>query len=172
MKLYLFFVLGFFLISCGATVNYDYDREVDFSKYKSYNYFPSLSSGMSELDDKRIMRATDSLLQERGFIKSKTPDVFINFYSKEYTSNSRNTIGFGLGSGGRNTSVGVSGGIPIGGKVVNQQLTIDFIDAEEDALFWQAVAENEYKENASPQEKENHFYTTLQKIFNKYPPKK
>lgn len=172
MKTFLFIILGFFLISCGATVNYDYDREVDFSKYNNYNFFPSLSSGMNDLDDKRVMRAVDSLLQERGFVKSETPDFIINFYTKEFTSNSRNTIGFGLGSGGRNTSVGVSGGIPVGGRVVNQQLTIDFIDAEKDALFWQAVAENDFKENASPREKEIHFYTTLQKILKKYPPAK
>jgi hypothetical protein len=118
------------------------------------------------------MQATDSLLQSRGFIKSENPQIRINFFAKENISNSRNTIGIGLGGGGGNIGVGVSGGIPIGGKVVNQELTIDFIDASKDDLIWQAVIDGEYKEKASPEQKEAHYYSVLQKALSKYPPKK
>ena len=171
MKLLPILILSILLSSCGATVAVDYDKEVDFSKYNSYNYFPTIDSGLNQLDDSRIMQITDSLLQQRGFVKSDTPQLFINFYARESVSRSRNTIGIGVGGGGGNVGVGVSGGIPIGGRVINQQLTMDFIDVEKDDLVWQAVAEGEMKKRATPQQKETYYVSVLQKILAKYPPK-
>ena len=172
MKLLSILILSIFLISCGATVAVDYDKQVDFSQYNSYNYFANIDSGLNALDDNRIMQITDSLLQQRGFIKSETPQLFINFFARENISNSRNTIGIGIGGGGGNMGVGVSGGIPIGGRVVNQQLTMDFIDVEKDDLVWQAVADGEMKERSTPQQKEAYYISVIQKILAKYPPKK
>ncbi|PKA83448.1 uncharacterized protein DUF4136 [Ulvibacter sp. MAR_2010_11] len=158
--------------ACGTSVVVaDYDKEVDFTQYTSYNYFPNIESGLNELDDKRIMYALDSLLQQRGFEKNEAPQLYINFFANEYLSNSRNTIGIGLGSGGGNVGVGVSGGIPIGGKVINQTLTVDFIDTSNDALVWQAVAEGELKEKATPTQKEAYFISVIEKVLKKYPPK-
>jgi hypothetical protein len=172
MKLLSILALSIFLISCGATVAVDYDKQIDFSKYNSYNYFPTIDSGLNQLDDSRIMQITDSLLQQRGFVKSEAPQIYINFYARESVSRSRNTIGIGVGGGGGNVGVGVSGGIPIGGNVLNQRLTIDFIDVEKDDLVWQAVAEGEMKERATPQKKEAYYNSIIQKILSKYPPKK
>ena len=170
MKLLSVLIISIVLVSCGATVAVDYDRQTDFSKYNSYNYFPDIDSGLNELDNNRIMQITDSFLQERGFVKIETPQILINFYARESVSNSRNTIGIGIGGGGGNMGVGVSGGIPIGGRVVNQQLTMDFIDSEKDELVWQAIAEGEMKERATPQQKEAYYISVVQKILAKYPP--
>lgn len=160
------------LYSCGSTVGVDFDTEKDFSEYKTFNFYNPLSSGLNELDEKRIVKITDSLLTAKGMFKSENPQILINFYSKEYLSNSGNTIGVGFGNVGRNTSVGISGGIPIGGKEVNQQLTIDFIDANLDALVWQAQAEGSFKEKSTPEQKVKYYTQILTKVFNKYPPKK
>ncbi|WP_026450351.1 DUF4136 domain-containing protein [Aequorivita capsosiphonis] len=172
MKLLPILLLSIFLTSCGASVAVDYDKQVDFSKYNTYNYFPTIDSGLSELDDDRVIQAADSLLQERGFVKSESPQLYINFYARESLSNSRNTIGIGVGGGGRNGGIGVSGGIPIGGKVINQRLTMDFIDVQKDDLVWQAIADGEMKERATPQKKEAYYYSVIQKILKKYPPRK
>ena len=159
------------LASCGATVAVDYEKQTDFSVYKTYNYYPSINSGLSELDNKRIIKSTDSLLQTRGFKKSSSPQFYINFFAKEQLSNSRSSIGVGVGSGGRNGGFGISGGIPIGGKSVNQQFTIDFIDVQKDDLFWQAIVDGNYKEKASPLQKEKYYFTIIEKALKKYPPK-
>jgi hypothetical protein len=164
--------IGALLVSCGAAVTVDYDEQIDFSQYQSYNYFPDIESGLNQLDDKRIMQATDSILQSRGFVKSETPQILINFFAKEFLSNSRNTIGIGIGSGGRNVGVGVSGGIPIGGKVINQSLTVDFINASNDALVWQAMVDGEFKEKANPAQREAYYLNVLAKALKKYPPRK
>lgn len=164
-------VLSLFLVSCGATVSVDYDTQADFSQYKSYNFYPTLDSGLNKLDDDRIVQITDSLMQQRGFIKSETPQLYVNFYAHEIISNSRSTLGVGVGGGGGNVGVGVSGGIPIGGRVIDQELTIDFIDASKDQLVWQAVAAGEIKERATPEQREAYYLSIIQKILKKYPPK-
>ncbi|RDK84259.1 DUF4136 domain-containing protein [Marinirhabdus gelatinilytica] len=171
MKLLSVLLGSLLLLSCGATVGVDYDETTNFSQYNTYNFYPTIASGLNDLDDKRVMQLTDSLMQQRGFIKSETPQLYINFYAKESVSNSRNTIGIGVGGGGGNVGVGVSGGIPIGGRVVNQQFTMDFIDVLKDDLVWQAVADADYKEKASPAQKEAHYLAVIEKILKKYPPK-
>ena len=94
-----------------------------------------------------------------------------DFFSKEFLSNSRNTIGIGIGGGG-NVGFGVSGGIPIGGKVINQTLTIDFIDSDKDALIWQAVVNGELNEKANPQQKEDYYFGIIRKALKAFPPSK
>lgn len=169
MKILYTLFLSVILISCGASVAVDYDKDIDFSKYTTYSFYPNIKSGLNELDDKRIIRIADSLLHLRGFVQSENPDFYINFFARESVSNSRNTIGLGLGTGGRNLGVGVSGGIPIGGKSVNQQLTMDFIDVAKDDLIWQAVSDGDFKEKSMPSEKENYYIKVINKMLNKYP---
>ncbi len=169
MKILSAFFLVIFLISCGASVSVDYDKEINFSKYSTFDFYPNITSSLSDLDDKRIVRISDSLLQLRGFVRSEKPDFYVNFFAHESVSESRNTIGVGLGTGGRNLGVGVSGGIPIGGKSVNQRLTLDFIDVVKDDLIWQAVADGDFKEKSSPAEKEKYYTGILNKMLSKYP---
>ena len=158
------------LTSCGPAVTLDYEPEADFSSYTTYSFYPTLDSGLNALDEKRIMRATDSLLQQKGLIKTQRPDLYVNFYASEQLG-SRNTIGIGVGSGGGNVGVGVGGGIPIGGRKIEQQLTIDFIDVSNDALIWQAIGEDDYPEKSTPERKQTFYNKMLAKIFKKYPPK-
>lgn len=170
IKFILIFLTAVFLSSCGASVAVDYDKNTNFSTFTTYNFYPDIKSGLNQLDNKRIMRVTDSLLQQKGFIKSEAPQVLVNFYAKETVSNSRNTLGIGIGGGNGGVGVGVSGGIPIGGRVINQALTVDFVDASNDALIWQAIAEGELKEKASPQQREAYYEAVVSKVLKKYPP--
>src|SRR5690606_3872136 len=97
MKSVFSILISVLLVSCGAAVAVDYDKQIDFSKFTTYNFYPNIDSGLNQLDDKRIMQITDSLLKQRGFSKSETPQLYINFYARERISNSRNTIGIGVG---------------------------------------------------------------------------
>ncbi len=170
MKFSILVIISIILLSCGATVTTDFEKDTNFSIYKTYNYFPDLKTGLSELDDDRIILITDSILNGRGFSKSENPQLLINFYASEFLTNSRNTIGIGFGSAGVNGGVGVSGGIPIGGKSIEQEFTMDFVDAEKDNLIWQAFLNGNYKEKANPDEKIAYYEEIISKILSKYPP--
>ncbi len=169
---YFLLVATVILISCGATVNYDYDTQTDFSAYKTYNFYPNISSNLSELDNARVIKSADSILQLRGFVKSETPDFLINFFVSEFISQSSTTIGFGVGGGGHNGGVGVSGGVPVGGNEINQQLTFDFIDEKTDNLIWKAEGNDVLKVKTNSVQKDAYYFSLISKMLSGYPPKK
>lgn len=173
MKYVSILVILISLSSCGTILTIDYDSEKDFSDYKTYEFYKDIDSGLDQLDDKRIMIAIDSSFQKRNFTKTDYCRFYINFYASEYLSESRNTLGIGIGGGGSNVGVGVSGGIPIGGNIVNQRLTIDIIDASGDfSLAWQVIIDGELKENATPEQKQAYYFAEIDKALKKFPPKK
>lgn len=170
MRYIFIFLVSVSLMSCGATVAVDYDKETDFSQFHSFDFYPDIDSGLSALDNARIMRITDSLMQERGFTRSENPRLLINFYAEEHISNSRSTIGVGVGQSTGNMSVGVSGGIPIGSRTINQLLTVDFVDAKKDRLIWTAKISGELKEDLTFKERNGYYLFVIKKMLAKYPP--
>jgi len=161
------------LFSCGAVqVNYDYDRATDFSNYATYNYFSDMDSGLSGLDEKRLLRVLDSTLQAKGYLLAEEPDFLINILSSSFQKAPNNSVGVGVGGTGRNVGGGVSVGIPIGGSGLTRNIQFDFVDAEKDALFWQAVSESGYRDNASPSVREAQLRKVVAKVFAKFPPDK
>jgi len=163
--------LSLILVSCG-TVQVDYDPEVGFTDLKTYNYYPDMEPGISQLDTKRVQAALDSILPTKGLTKSSNPDVFINYYTAESINDSRSTIGVGVGGGGANGGVGVSGGIPIGRPKIQQQFTLDFVNPKKDALIWQGITIGNFPENAKPEKREKYYFSVIEKILKKYPPEK
>ncbi|MDF4221364.1 DUF4136 domain-containing protein [Maribacter sp. M208] len=172
MRTFLFSMVLIVLASCGAArVNYDYDDQTDFTSYATYNYFSDMETGLSELDEKRLMDALDATLGEKGFMFAEEPDMFINIKSSVYRDQaSGSNVGVGLGGGNRGIGGGVSIGIPVGGPKMTRQLQIDFVDSNKDMLIWQAISESPFREGDTPQEKSEKLQAVVDKIFSKYPP--
>ncbi len=159
--------------SCAPIyVNYDYESDTDFSTYKTYNMFPEMQTGLSELDTNRLLNTIDQSLQARGYIVSETPDFYVNITSSEYQADRGNAVGVGIGGSGRSVGGGISIGIPIGKANINRELVFDFIDAKKDALFWQALSESSFNPNATPEKREERLKAIVTKVFSKYPPEK
>lgn len=173
MKAFKLLILTLLVSSCSSVrVNYDYDKQIDFSSYKTYNYYSDLETGLSDLDSKRLLNILDDALQSKGLSLSENPDFYINIQSSEYENVQRNTVGVGLGGGGRNVGGGVSVGIPIGQSKLSRQIIFDFIDEEGKGLFWQAVTESNYNPKASPEKRELNLETIVNKIIAGYPPER
>lgn len=165
--------IAFLVVSCAPIrVNYDFDRTTDFSKYKTYQYYGDMKTGLSELDTKRLLDAMDAKMISLGFKVAENPDFLIDIRSAEFQGAPRQTIGVGLGGGGRNAGGGVSVGIPVGGSNVSRQITIDFVDDKGKGLFWQAVSESNYSPNAIPGEREEKLKAIVEKILSGFPPEK
>lgn len=172
MKYFSCLLLIFFFASCGSiSVNYDYEKQTDFSAYTTYNYFGDMETGLSQLDEKRVLNAMGITLQSKGLKFSEEPDIFINIKSTVFREQPGNSVGVGLGGGGGNVGGGVSIGIPVGGPKLSRELQIDLVDAKKDALVWQAVSQSPFKEGDLPVVKEQKIQELVTKIFSKYPPK-
>lgn len=172
MRYLLSIVSVIFFVSCGSIrVNYDYDKTVDFSNYSTYNYYADMKTGLSQLDERRLLRAMDSTLKARGYRLAEEPELYINIMSDEYRGAPNNNVGVGIGGTGRNMGGGISVGLPLGGPNLQRTIQIDLVDAQRDALVWQAVAESGLRENASPSVREDKLRAVVKKVFSKFPPK-
>lgn len=155
------------LTSC-ATVNVstDYDQQVDFNQYKSFAFFkPGIDQAeISDLDKKRILRAIESELLARGYVKSENPDLLVSIFTKERERvDVYNNFGWGWGWNpywGMNYS-NVS-------SRTEGTLYIDLIDAGKKELVWQGKGSG-YLTNRmeKKQERINEF---VNKILGKFPP--
>ena len=172
MKVFQYVLVVFLLTSCGAVVNYDYEKSTDFNQYKTYNYFDDMETGLSQLDTKRIIRAIDAKLSSMGLTRSDNPDFFIDIQSQDIQNRSNTNIGVGAGGTGGNVGGGIAVGIPLNSNQNTRELIIDFVDKKQnERLFWQAVSESTYRPNASPERREEAFVKLVEKIFSGYPPK-
>src|SRR5689334_1703997 len=107
MKHITIYVLILTLFSCSSTLktSFDYDKEANFSKYKTYNYAKeSMNIPVQESNKKRLIEAIDHEMTKRGFTKSESPDVVIDLLVK--TQEKQNVVtstngvwGYGYGYG-------------------------------------------------------------------------
>lgn len=172
MRYIVLFMVLCLLNACSAVrVNYDYDKATDFSNYTTYNYYSDIETGLSELDEKRLLNLMDITLQIKGMVYSEEPDFIINIRSESFQAAQNTSVGVGVGGGGRNVGGGLSVGIPVGGKTLRRQITFDFVDAKKEQLFWQANSESSFKENVSPIVREQKLAELVDKMLSKYPPK-
>ena len=171
MKYALLFFVSSLLVNCGSVV-YDYEKNQDFSQYKTYNFYPELRSGLSQLDEKRWKAAVENTMQAKGFTLSNQPNVYINLKSQEFRDPSGNSVGVGVGSGGGGVNVNLGSIFTVGSPRINLRLTIDMVDVQKDDLVWQGSTEKRFYPNAKPEVREEYFSNISQRIFKKYPPKK
>ena len=173
MKIFKSFFLFLLIASCNAPqAVYDYDQNVQFVGIDTYQIYPNLVSRLSHLDEQRLLSILTSQMATKGFATAEIPDIYVNFYASEYETPSRSNVGIGIGGGGGNVGLGVSGGFPIGGNETYLRLTLDFIDAKNDSLIWQAVVESSFSKNASPQDRQAQLKVIVDKALKGYPPKK
>ncbi|QWX82976.1 DUF4136 domain-containing protein [Cellulophaga sp. HaHaR_3_176] len=173
MKKIGFFLVVLLFVSCAAVnVNYDYDKETDFSSYSTYNYYPNMETGLSGLDTKRILVLVDSTMQAKGIKLSEEPDFFINIESASYKAPQNNNVGVGLGGSGRNLGGGISIGLPLGNAKQEREIQFDLVDSQKEFLFWEATGVSSFNEKSSPEAREKNLQAIVSKVFEKYPPNK
>ena len=171
IKILPFFLL-FLLASCSSVrVNSDYDKNTSFDGYKTYAYQKNGIDkvAISDLDKKRILRSIDEVMTSKGFSKSETPDVLINFFTKEreQVDVTQFNAGWGYGWGwgwnpyiwGGNTSIN---------RYIEGTLTIDIIDAKKKELVWQGIGEGVLTKCA--EKKDENIKEFVTKILEQYPP--
>ena len=76
------FLLTAFITSCSTT-KITYDKNVDFSQYKTYAFY---KKGLKALrippkKKKMVLRAVSEVLLEKGFTKSSKPDFIVNIFT-------------------------------------------------------------------------------------------
>ena len=176
MKKNIILFLGVFLLfSCNSVrVVSDYDSKVDFTRYKTFAFYkPEIDKAkISDLDKKRILRAIETALLEKGFTKSETPDMLVGIFAKsreKVTVNQNNMMGFGWGWGwnpwmmnGMNANLNIS-------QYSEGTLFIDFIDTTKKELIWQGIGTGALR-TQNREKKEIRIKEFVKEIMTRFPP--
>lgn len=167
-------LLLFILSSCSSVNVYsDFDNNVDFSQYRTYAFHKQGIDKVqiSDFDKKRILHAIDDELSKKGMTKSDTPDLLINFSTKEKERVDLNQFSFGMGYGwGYGWNPYFWGGQPYVNTSTEGTLYIDLIDAKKKELIWQGEGVGYLTQNRS--DKEARINEFVAKILAQFPPAK
>ena len=159
-----------FHTGCNAIyVYYDYDKEKTFDAYETYQFDLEFSKGLSDLDERRLIRYTDSVLKSNGLKPAAIADLFIQYHAEEYEAETGSTLGVGVGGTGGSLGVGVSGGIPIGSPSIHRRIVVTIIDRQKNEVIWEADSDSKIKEKITPPQRDAFFKKLTEKIFKKFP---
>jgi hypothetical protein len=170
------------IASCAVAqdVRYNFDRDADFSKFKTYKW---VSLGATTQNDsllsKQIKTAVEIELGVKGLTKVEddTADLYIGYQTavgqeKSFTSyNSSWGYGPGWYRGGWY-------GYPGGGMTTGQtstiytgQLDLDMYDSANHDLVWRGVASKTIDTNAKPDKQQKNLIKAVAKLLKNYPPR-
>lgn len=184
MKKLIFFAIALLVVGVTATVaqdvRYDYDKDKDFSKYKSYKWVSIKGADQpDELTGKRLIAAVDAELATKGLTKTdgETADVYIAYQTaigteKQFTSYNTGW-GYGPGWGGGWYGGGMSSTTTYGSTstVYVGQLDLSMYDPATKQLVWRGVATKTLDPKANPEKKEKNIGKAVKKLLKDYPPK-
>lgn len=173
MKIFSFLslILIITLSSCSSVrVASDYDKQANFDSYKSFAFYkPGIDKAeISDLDKKRILRAIETDMVAKGFIKSSNPDILVSIFTKtkENVNIYQNNFGWGYGWGWSPWYWG--GNYNSVSRTTEGTLYIDLIDAGKKELVWQGMGTAALTRDVErKQERINEIVTA---IMQKYPP--
>ena len=167
------------LMSCSTvSVLTDYDSNADFASYKSYAFFKTGidRAQISDLDKRRILRAIETEMAAKGFVKSTDPDLLVSIFTTEQERvEVYNNWAWGWGWGPY--WVPYWGGYwgpaywgPTVSKTTEGALYIDLIDAGKKELVWQGRGKGSLGNTSNVAKKEERIREFVQKIMQAYPP--
>lgn len=164
----------------GQDVRYNFDRNADFSQFKTYKWVAlKNATQLDDLLDKQIKAAVDAELAKKGLTKvdDDSANLFIGYQAavnqeKEFTSYS-NDWGYGGGwyrggwygpTGGMSTTTGQTSTIYKG------QLALDMYDSSHHDLVWRGLASKTLDPKAKPDKQQKNLQKTVAKLLKNYPP--
>jgi hypothetical protein len=163
-------LLALTLSAWGQKVNVDFDKEANFSSYKTYAWQKG-TPVQNPLMDQRIVDGIDKQLAAKGMQKvdaSANPDLVVLYHAAVGTEtqlNTMNTGGYGWGyrwGGGMGTATTTVEKIPVG------RLSVDIGDAKTKKLLWLGTASDTLSDK--PEKNEKKINSALEKMFKKFPP--
>ena len=184
MKKLLFLSVAGLLLAASAAlgqdVRYNFDKNADFSKFKTYKWVTLKDAAKpNDIVDKQIIAAVDAEFATKGLtrVEADTADLYVAYQAgvgqeKEFTSYSSDW-GYGGGwygggwyggMGGMSTTTGQTSTIYVG------QLAIDMYDPANHDLIWRGLGSKTINPEAKPEKQQKNLAKAVKKILKNYPP--
>jgi hypothetical protein len=182
MKRTAFVSVALFLLAASTAVaqdvRYNFDKEADFSKFKTYKWVPIKdASKVDDILDKQIKDAIDAELAKKGLTTTEadSADLYIGYQvgigtEKQFTSYD---TGWGYGPGWyRGGWYGGGGGMTTGqtSTIYVGQLAVDMNDSKGHELVWRGLASKTIDPKAKPDKQQKNLAKAVAKLLKNYPP--
>jgi hypothetical protein len=168
------------LAACASSpaIKSDYDRQADFSRYRTFGYMSPLGTdkaGYSTLLTERLKDATRGQMEMRGYVyDAANPDLLVNFNGKlqqktQVTEAPPPPMGpyYGYRSGFYGGWPGYGWGDTVY-QYTEGTLNIDLVDARRKQMVWEGVAVGEVQNPDTATSSQN-IDKAVAGIFAKYP---
>jgi len=164
------------LAGCSSlTVNYDYDQNVEWAKYKTYAWMdkpeqptnPTQPMPDTKLWDQRFASSVEYEMGERGISESDNPDLLVVYHFGSQDKIQVTDWGYRYsdyywGYGGRQIDVY---------QFTEGSLVIDLVDAETTSLVWRGTGTGVVDQSQkSPEEMQGRANEVINKIMKSFPP--
>ena len=176
-KIVLLIAFATILSSCNSIrVSSDFNEEINFTEFKTYAFSKSGIDKVeiNDIDKKRILKAIDVELYNKGFRKSSIePDFIVNFFTETnkkvnfYPSSNYygSMVQSPYGSMGHYTNSWYLNSFDYKEGV----LFIDIVDNKKNELVWQGIGKG-YIYNDKPDNKNEKIKAMVNKILLQFPP--
>jgi hypothetical protein len=187
----LLFVIPFLPGCSTLKITYDYNKDVDFNQFKTYQFYgwaKGSENNINSLDRERVQDAFVKELKKRGLTYVKdNGDLVVSlfFVTKEKTETTANTTGVGVYGGayggyyggyyGYGPRWGWGPGFNYSTTTYTQHdykegtLIVNVFDAKAKKLIWEGIASDALKEN--PKGREDRIKNAVARIMENYPVK-
>lgn len=191
MKYLTFGLVALIFTGCSSIkVTSDFDTTVDFTQFKTFEYYGWAEESnkiLNQLEQERIESAFGKELKKRGLSymkKGEGGDLIITLYvvAEQKTSTTANTTTTGMGGYGYGGYYGYGPAYGWGGSSMHNSTTtyterdytvgtvvIDVYDAKEKKLIWESMGTGTVKETKTPEAKEKNTNSAVAKIMATYP---
>jgi hypothetical protein len=175
IKIFLILLFIGSTLSCSIYgVRHDYDRQADFTEFKTFNWMQiPEKAGIDSIVLQRVKNAVNAELKAKGLmITSNNPDFLIAEHLGKKNKVQVTDWGYDYGSYGRYRRYG---GYRGSGGVSTYQyeegiLILDFVDAKSKKLIWRGTAKAKVQNVNTPEKSEKIINAAVKKILGKYPP--
>lgn len=157
------------VLGCVTTsVNYDYDKEYDFSTFKTYDWMTTPQSVRT--DEFLLKRVKSALSRElsakRTTLAPENPDFLVALHGSRESKVQVTDWGYSYGRFG--------GPIGVPRIDVNQYeqgtLIVDFVEAKTKQMVWRGIASRVLEPDLAPEDKERLINEAVTEMMKNFPP--
>jgi hypothetical protein len=162
------------LLATGLTwagpASADYDKSVDFSKYKTYSWGKG-TPARNPLAEERIVQAVDAQLQAKGWKKVEGQgDAVVSTHVAVEDRMSLDTMysGWDYAWGWHGATLGTVTSTSYSYKVGT--LLVDIFDSGKKTVIWRGTVEDTLPTKITPEKSEKKINAAVGKLFRSFPP--
>ncbi len=176
MKKFLLIPVLLAFVACSSVkVAYDYDKQANFAKYKTYVISEETMkmAGVNQLNRDRIISAVEAQMAAKGFTKADNADVILDVRLKGkevQTATATTSGGYGYGYGRWGYGGGFSTTQVNYDKYVEGILFVTLVDKATEKIAWQGTVTRTLDENTTPEKREKNIDYAVTQVFTNYPP--